>query len=89
MNENPTPEQQLGELAARALDGMKGRPIIGAVLLLTVEESEDHHSSVWFTPERQPWQLTLGTIEDWRIMQQALITASAINPTDDDEGDDQ
>lgn len=85
MSDQPTPEQQLGELAARALDGINGRPIVGAVLLLAVKHDEDTSHSAWFAPLEQPWQMTLGMVEDWRVTQTALITASAVSPVDGDD----
>lgn len=83
-----TPEQQLGALAARALDGLDGRPIVGAVLLLVVDNGDDMSSAAWFVPQAQPWQLTVGMVEDWRIAQQALITASAVRHAAEDDEDD-
>lgn len=76
-------EQQVGDLAARALDYIDGRQLVGAVLILAVDNDEETTSSNWFTPERQPWQLTIGMVEDWRVTQQALITASAVHADDD------
>lgn len=89
MSDELTAEQQVGDLAARALDGIDGRPLVGAVLILAVENDEGTISSVWFVPNRQPWQLSLGMVEDWRITQQALITESAVKRgQDDDDGDE-
>lgn len=84
-----TPEQQLGELAARALDGLNGRRIVGAALLLVYENDEDTNASVWFAPEGQPWQMTFGIVEDWRLTQQAQITASAVQHLGSDEEDEE
>lgn len=84
-----TPEQQVGDLAARALDQIAGRRLVGAVLILAVEDSDegDMTATSWFVPGGQAWQLTLGMVEDWRITQAALITASALDTGDGDEDD--
>jgi hypothetical protein len=85
-----TPEQQVGDLAARALDQIGGRNLVGAVLVLAVASGDDDEltATSWFVPDRQPWQLTLGMVEDWRITQAALITESAVKREDTDDEDE-
>lgn len=83
-----TPEQQLGDLAARALDGLEGRRIVGAVLMLATESDQDGaYEGCHYTLDGQHWIVTLGVVEDWNRSQMAMLTASAINPVDGD-GDD-
>lgn len=74
---NTTPEQQLGALAAEALDSIRGRKLAGAVLMIALDTEDDMMATNWFVPEGQHWLITLGTVNDWLIKQTALITSSA------------
>lgn len=81
-----TPEQQLGELAARALDGLDGRRIVGAVLMLATEGDHDGiYESCHYTLDGQHWITTLGIVTDWTRTDNASLVASMVSPDDGDE----
>lgn len=85
MADSPTPEQQLGDLAARALDGLEGRRIVGAVLMLATEgETDDIYESCHYTLQGQHWITTLGIVADWQRTDNASLVASFFH-SDDDE----
>lgn len=77
-------------MAARALDHLEGG-LVGAVLIVseTVPGRPDMSQSSWFVPDGQRWTMTVGVVEEWRVDQQAMLTASALRAAhdDDDEGE--
>ena len=82
----PTPEAQLGDLAARALDGLEGRRIVGAVLMLATDSDQNGaYEGCHYTLDGQHWITTLGVVEDWKRTNNATLIASAINPVDEDD----
>jgi hypothetical protein len=87
VTDDRTPEQQLGDLAARALDGLEGRRIVGAVLMLATESAnvEDAYESCHYTLEGQHWITTLGIVTDWQRTDNASLVASFFNADEDDE----
>lgn len=79
--------QQIGQMAAAALDDLEG-DLIGAVLLVatTVPDSHGHYQSYAIVPDGQAFPMTLGIIEGWRLDCYATVTASAVAlDLDDDE----
>ncbi|MEH3052509.1 MAG: hypothetical protein PGN13_16150 [Patulibacter minatonensis] len=84
--DQPTPEAQLGDLAARALDDLHGRPIIGAVLIVVRDDREERGEGAYqlahWTPEGQHWITTQGVVEDWR---QHHLAENVARQLDNDE----
>lgn len=85
-----TPEQQLGQLAATALDQLEGRNIIGAVLILSTDADEDgYYQTSHHVLEGQHWITTRGVVDGWCRDQDAMLFASAVHTMVDDDEDDE
>lgn len=91
MHDEPSAAEQIGEMAARALDTLDGGQLIGAVLMLAAFNPDDdtEFKSLWFAPDGQTWPMSLGIVEDWRMEQQmqAAVSCLELRPPDEEGGD--
>lgn len=84
-------QQQLGKLAAQALDDLEDSgQLIGAVLLVVERDADDPEIARTLTvvPEGQVWPMTLGIVETWRQETEAEIIASAVVLEFEDDGEE-
>lgn len=87
MSADQTAQQRIGQLAARALDGLEGRTLVGAILMIAVDGAGDTYATASYVPEGQHFVTTLGLVTDWQIDRAAIITASAITADTDEDKD--
>ena len=83
-----SPAHQLGGLAARMMEHLPDNAeLLGAIVIVAATDPEvpDDYITRWMVPEGQNYIFTQGLISGWQTEQHALITASAVKLSDDED----